>query len=969
MWLPLALVLLAADALAVKRHDFKTCEQSGFCKRGRALAARAKAASSTWKSPYSVDASSVAISAQKSSFTASVVSSLYPEIKFELEVRAHDDGTFRVRMDEVDGLRKRYDETAKWALIREPTLSDAISWKQTKKEIKATNPKSGVEFRVQFAPLRIALSRNGKEEVVLNGNGLLHMEHFRLKDEPSTEQPPVENQEGEEQVVMEPPVKPNAWFEGDQPPQWEESFGGQTDTKPKGPESLSLDISFPGHGHLYGLPEHATRMDLPTTTGENAKYKDPYRLYNLDVFEYEADSEMALYGAVPLVHAHSTHSTVGVFNAIGSETWVDVDHPTSDSTETHWISESGIMDVFFLPGPTPDDVFMQYARLTGTPALPRHFALAYHQCRWNYISSTDVREVQARFDQDDIPFDVLWLDIAYAPNHKYFIWDEKTFPDPVDMFNDVAAFGRKMVVIIDPHLKKDTTYPVYKSASEKGLLVKPASGSGEYDGWCWPGSSAWVDYFNPASWDWWQGLFKIEGNSGDFHWRQSTTDVFIWNDMNEPSVFNGPEITMPKTNIHHGGWEHRDVHNINGMLFQNATAQAVMHRTDPPQRPFVLSRAFFAGSQRLGAIWTGDNLGTWEHMAIGIPMVLSNGIAGMTFSGADVGGFFGNPDPEMLTRWYQVGAFAPFFRAHAHIDTKRREPYLLDEPFKSIIRDVIRLRYSLLPVWYTAFRQASVSGIPVLRPQYTVFPHDPKGFSLDEQYYIGSSGLLVKPVTAPGIAETEIYLAEAQPYYNYFTAKIYRGKRSGTNVTVPATLYQVPLLIRGGSIIPTRERPRRSSALMARDPFTLRIALDASEQAEGELYLDDGNSYEYEKGHLVWRKFTASKVAKGPLKITSEDMAALQGGKNVVDGVDVVPFGSQAPNAFRDAIQGVRVENVLVYGLKSRPTKVSVGGAEIEWEFTEGAAAKSSSEGTATILRIRDPAVKIVNDWSIEVAF
>lgn len=153
---------------------------------------------------------------------------------------------------------------------------------------------------------------------------------------------------------------------------------------------------------------------------------------------------MALYGAVPLVHAHSTHSTVGVFNAVGSETWVDVAHPSTSSTKTHWISESGILDVFLLPGPTAEDLFQQYARLTGAPALPREFALAYHQCRWNYVSSDDIREVQTKFDEADIPFDVLWLDIEYAPDHQYFIWDDKNFPDPVDMVNDVAAIGRKV---------------------------------------------------------------------------------------------------------------------------------------------------------------------------------------------------------------------------------------------------------------------------------------------------------------------------------------------------------------------------------------------------------------------------------------------------------------------------------------------------------------------------------------------
>lgn len=236
MWLPLGLVLLAAEALAVKHHDFKTCDQSGFCKRGRALASRAKEAASTWKSPYTVDPSSVAISAQKSTFTASVLSSLYPEIKFELDVRAHADGTFRIRMDEIDGLRKRYDETSKWALVHEPTLSETISWKQTKKDMKAVNAKSGVELRIHFEPLRISMLRNGKEEVIINGKGLLHMEHFRLQDEDPT--PPVEGQaQGDAQTVLEPPVNSRAWFEGEKAPAWEESFGGNTDTKPRGKQT------------------------------------------------------------------------------------------------------------------------------------------------------------------------------------------------------------------------------------------------------------------------------------------------------------------------------------------------------------------------------------------------------------------------------------------------------------------------------------------------------------------------------------------------------------------------------------------------------------------------------------------------------------------------------------------------------------------------------------------------------------
>ncbi|KAG8907238.1 hypothetical protein FRB99_005062 [Tulasnella sp. 403] len=753
--------------------------------------------------------------------------------EFELEVRVHEDGVFRIRADQVGGLRKRYDEAASWALIREPLLvNDAAKIEWSKGQDTISGVYLGRTIQIQYNPFKITLIQNGGEEIVLNGQGLFHLEHFRQKQtEPSQSQSAAENAEptpdGAEQIVMQAPeaekrVKASAWFEGEEEDgYWEETFKTWTDSKPKGivtaspfvshcPESLSLDVTFPRSSYVYGIPQHAAPLALPPTTGPDAFFDDPYRLWNLDVFEYEASSTMSLYGSIPLLHAHSEHSTLGLFNAAASETWVDVSHPSEKSTLTHWISESGILDVFLLPGPTPADVFAQYARLTGTPVLPAQWALAYHQCRWNYISSEDIRGVQKKFDEEDMPVDVLWLDIEYSEDHKYFIWNEKQFPDPVDMINDVAAIGRK------------------------------------------------------AS-------------------RQTPSDI------------------------------------------HNQTARALIARETPAKRPFVLSRSFYAGSQRHGAIWTGDNMGTWEHMAVGIPMVLSNSIAGMSFVGADVGGFFGNPPPEMLVRWYQVGAFAPFFRAHAHIDTKRREPYLLDEPYKSIVRKILRLRYSLLPVWYTAFRETSVTGMPVLRPQYVMFPKDPAGFALDNQYYLGSSGLLV--------------------YYDYFDYTTYHGGRHGATVVVPAPLERFPLLIRGGSIIPTRERPRRSSPLMKFDPFTLTIALDDNGNARGELYLDDGVSYSHETGKLVWREFKA-ETAGGAVKITSADLAQAKP-TEVVDSTDLA--GVYKPsNPFASSMSNVKVEKVVVLGLKSKPKAVKASGVEVEWNWVDGTKGKSSGSPTPT---------------------
>ncbi|KAF8161398.1 alpha-glucosidase [Crassisporium funariophilum] len=967
-----ALTLLLVDqSCAFKAHDFKTCSQSGFCRRGRALSARAKEAKSSWVSPYSIDSSSIRVSSNQAVFTAAVKSSLYPDINFGLEVRIHEDGVARIRMDEIGGLRKRYDEAAGWALVAEPSLSHEIKWTSGKKDIRAVyGDGKDIEVVVSYEPLRVSLLRNGKEQVVLNGQGLLHMEHFRTKGTPTEEPAPVEvegaESNGEAQVVIKAD-NPRAWFEGDvEDDLWEETFLSWTDSKPKGPESLSLDINFPNHGTVYGIPQHATKLALPSTAGSDPTFTDPYRLYNSDVFEYLASSPVSLYGSIPLMHAHSSESTVAVFDAVASETWIDVSHSSDMSTETHWISESGILDVFLLPGPTAEDVFSQYARLTGSQSMPVHWSLGYHQCRWNYVSSEDVRTVQKRFDEEDMPVDVFWLDIEYSEDHKYFMWNEKTFPDPVEMTNDVAALGRKMVVIVDPHLKRAQDYPAFKQASDLGILVKPKSGEGEYEGWCWPGSSSWTDFFNPAAWDWWKSMFKIE-QSETWSWTKSTTDVHIWNDMNEPSVFNGPEITMPKDNIHYGGWEHRDIHNINGMLFSNLTYQAVAERTNPKTRPFVLTRAFFAGSQRFGAMWTGDNLGTWEHMEVNVKMVLANGLAGMSFAGSDVGGFFGNPEPEMLVRWYQVGIFAPFFRAHAHIDTKRREPFLLDQPYKGLVKDLLRLRYTLLPMWYTAFRETSATGMPILRPQFIMFPKDKAGFAIDDQYYIGSSGLLVKPVTAKDVTESKVYLAEDQVYYDYFTHHAYRGSAKGKEITVPSALHQVPVFIRGGSIVPTRERPRRSSPLMKRDPFTLRVALSKAGAARGELYLDDGESYDHLQGHFIWREFIAEKLAKKSkgLRLSSRDLGAAKPNE-AVDGVALKSYNPA--NEFAKAIADVRVEKVVIVGLSAKPSSVKVeGGEELVWEYTPGVSSSEKKEGTASLLTIKDPRVRIANDWSIVI--
>lgn len=675
-------------------------------------------------------------------------------------------------------------------------------------------------------------------------------------------------------------------------------------------------------------------------------------MYNSDVFEYELNSPMTLYGAIPLMQAHRKDSTVGVFWLNAAETWVDIVKSTSSAnplslgvgskttTQSHWFSESGQLDAFVFLGPSPRDISKTYGELTGYTQLPQHFAIGYHQCRWNYVTDEDVKEVDVNFDKYQIPYDVIWLDLEYTDDRKYFTWDPLTFPDPKGMEEQLDDSERKLVIIIDPHIKNKDDYDVSKEMNSKGLATRNKNGE-TYDGWCWPGSSNWVDCFNPEAIKWWTSLFKYDRFKG------TLPNVFIWNDMNEPSVFNGPETTMPKDNLHYGNWEHRDIHNVNGITLVNATYNALLERKKGEiRRPFILTRSYYAGAQRMSAMWTGDNQATWEHLSITLPMVLNNGISGYPFAGADVGGFFHDPGTELLTRWYQAGIWYPFFRAHAHIDTRRREPYLVSKPHRDFIAQAIRLRYQLLPAWYTAFHEASVNGTPIVRPQFYVHPSDEQGFAIDDQLYFGSTGLLTKPVVSEGATTADIYISDDEKYYDYFDYTIYQG--AGKRHTVPAPVEKVPILMQGGHVVPRKDRPRRSSGLMKYDPYTLVIVLDKNGEADGTLYVDDGETFDYERGAYIHRQFRFQGST-----LSSQDI------------------GTKGPKTagYLKAMADVRVERLVVIDPpKEWQEKASV--TVVEDGATTGTTASmeyfSQPAGKAPYAVVKNPNVGIGKTWRIE---
>ncbi|XP_052868075.1 neutral alpha-glucosidase AB [Anopheles cruzii] len=848
----IAIVVVLDLAVAVDRSNFKTCEQSSFCRRLRSLNAQTSEV--------------VALPETLQQFKQHITLNLRHQRtlhEYTLKLAClRGANTFHLQVDELEPLSPRYRVTD--ALAQEPQYGPTKVEGSSGTLIMVAcggEPELETKAAIQIAPFKIDFYRNGVLVVSANGKGMMRFEHRRSKhQQPAEEEGDAGNGKanGDETVA--------AATESDDPGAWEENFKSHHDSKPKGPEGIALDFTFAQAKILFGIPEHADSFALKHTA---TKDTDPYRLYNLDVFEYELNNGMALYGSIPVLYGHGESGTCGVFWQNVAETWVDIFNDNQEANvvsslvnlvrwnsqaeppAANFISETGIVDVFVLLGPSPNDAFRQYTDLTGRAPLPQLYALAYHQCRWNYNDERDVQTVAAKFDEYDIPMDTMWLDIEYTDGKRYFTWDHNKFPHPVEMIQNLTARGRHLTVIIDPHIKRDSGYFFHNECTDMGLYVKNKDG-GDYEGWCWPGAASYVDFFNPDARRHYADQYLLE------NFREQTNTVGIWNDMNEPSVFNGPEVTMLKDNKHHGGWEHREVHNLYGHLQLVATFDGLLRRGQHTLRPFILTRSHFAGSQRYAAVWTGDNMAEWGHLRASVQMCLALSVAGFSFCGADVGGFFGNPDGELFSRWYQAAAFQPFFRSHAHIDTKRREPWLYPEDVRLVIRDAIRKRYKLLPLWYTLFYEHERSGLPVMRPLLAHYGRDANAFAIDHQFLLGDQ-LLVAPVleAKPAGGRREVYFPvrdDGQPEW-WYDCDTYRRHATVGIEAIPVDAYKVPVFQRGGTIVPRKDRSRRASPMMRRDPYTLVVALDRDGTARGTLYIDDETSYEYRRGHYLYLQY------------------------------------------------------------------------------------------------------------------
>ncbi|CAG9331965.1 unnamed protein product [Blepharisma stoltei] len=838
------LLVMAILNEASKKELLKTSEDSGFCVRNRYLTrnrAQIKNSGLRFDMDYEVDSTSIQKIPGGISF---LVKSIFEDVPFlKGSIVLLTSGSLHVNFDEIHPLfprfRSPYDDILNSESLHE-VPDDSVKVKPN--QVIWTYGKQ--KYELNFSPITIQGYYDETLTLKVNSHSMMNFDRYRSRDADLKPASQVKDTSSPIKILDSAGVYLEkggelAYFDD----LWSETFIDFVDNKKRGPSSVAMDFAFVDATDVYGLPEHADHISLKDTVDD-----EPYRIYNIDYTEHAVDTRQSLYGNIPFMLSRSSKKIAGgVFWFNPSETYVDISTSNKEKL-THWISESGVIDFFLIVSETPMNVVETYTMLTGPPQLPPQFALGYHQCRWNYISQEDLLDVSSGFETNNLPMDVIWLDIEYTPERQYFMWDHNTFPDPIGMQNTLDTQNRKLVTIIDPHIKRSDKYSVHCEAEDLDLYVKNEDGE-DFVGLCWPGRSSWLDFTKKDAQEYWAEHYSLERFPG------STNNTYIWNDMNEPSVFTGPEGTMPKTSLH-GDVEHRDVHNLYGLLMMMSTHRGLLERSGNTERPFVLTRSFFAGVQKYGAIWTGDNTAKWEYLEYSIPMCLSVALGGVSMCGADIGGFFGDPEPELLVRWYQLAAFLPFFRGHSSIESKRREPWLSGEPYLSQIRQSLRLRYAMLPYWYTLFFQYHRNGTPVIRPMFLEFPMDKKTAKIDNQFLLGPS-IMVAAVIQAGQEKVEIYLPEGK-WYDYHTySQVDYGE-----IYYEVQENWVPAFLRGGHIVPRQDRERNSSVLKYLDPFTLIVALDENEEAAGNLYIDDTKTHNYQSGEFLYAemKFKDQKL-------------------------------------------------------------------------------------------------------------
>lgn len=572
--------------------------------------------------------------------------------------------------------------------------------------------------------------------------------------------------------------------------------------------------------YFYGVGEHTGHLNKKDTHLVN---------WNTDNPSPHNETMDRLYKSIPFLMTMTDGEAYGIFFDNHFETHFDLGKESS--AYYYFAAVEGNLDYYFMNGPQIKEVVKKYVGLTGKMPLPALWTLGYQQCRWSYENEERLMEVANAFREKDIPCDTLYLDIDYMKGYRVFTWDNERFSNPEAMIQKLNAMGFKLVTIIDPGVKADENYDVYKEGIKEGYFA--TKDGAVYHNEVWPGDSVYPDFLNRKTRTWWGNLqermLKV-GVSG------------IWNDMNEPASFKGPlpdDVMFDEDGLL---VTHKEAHNVYGHLMAKATYEGLRKHSD--KRPFVVTRACYAGSQKYSTIWTGDNQSTWEHLRMSLPMLMNLGLSGMAFCGTDVGGFGFDCTAELLSRWVQVGAFTPLFRNHACMGTRDQEPWAFDAKTEAVNRKYIKLRYHLLPYIYDMMREASENGSPLIRPLLFNYQADEKVYEINDEFLCGDN-LLVAPVVTQGAKARMVYLPKGESWIDYWTHECYEG---GQYIIKEAPLDTCPLYVKANSVLMTSE-VQPCSELLKEQPKTIEVYLGQTTGTHTYMHYEDaGDGFAYQDG-------------------------------------------------------------------------------------------------------------------------
>ena len=630
---------------------------------------------------------------------------------------------------------------------------------------------------------------------------------------------------------------------------------------------FTLRKALPRAEHIYGMGDKTGDLDR-----RGGSFVD----WNTDAYKFTSTTD-PIYKSIPFfIGTGGDGGSYGVLLDNTWRTWFDFGHRDADTTA--FGAPGGPIDYYLIAGPRMADVVRRYTDLTGKAPMPPEWALGYQQSRYSYMTADEVRGIAARLRSDRIPTDVIWLDIDFQDRNRPFTVNKTAFPDLAGLASDLKREGIKLVAITDLHvaMAPNQGYAPYDSGATGNHFVHNPDGS-TFVGKVWPGPSVFPDFSAADSRAWWGRQFKGLANDGI---------AGFWNDMNEPSVFESPTLTMPLDTVHRVASDdfaartasHAEMHNVYGMLNTRATFEG-LKALQPNERPFVMTRASYAGGQRYSVTWTGDNSSTWDHLKLSVHQLINLGLSGFSYSAADVGGFTGGPSPELLTRWFEIGAFTPVFRDHTVKDAPRAEPWVDGPEQLAIRRRYVEERYRLMPYLYALADNNWRTGDPIMRPVFYDYPGAARASCDQSMTFTLGASLLVAPPPKPESPERYDVCLPAGGWYDYWTgrpvgktgerlaqalqsaAQTTGGQRTDSDVVSETPrLDHLPVFVRAGTILP-RQPLVQSTAQVPVGALELHVY--PGDDCQGTLYADDGHSMGYAKGAYMRQTIRCTRDAAG----------------------------------------------------------------------------------------------------------